>query len=104
MLITNLKKYRMENITTEEVMEKLYMFQEISVKVYEFSCCDMEIIQTDTDTQFTSKEFYEGIYIHGIWLALAAQDHQEMNGQVEVTWKKLWTIAHSIMVHTQVSD
>ena len=27
-----------------------------------------------------------------------------MNGQVEVTWKKLRTIAHSIMVHSRVSD
>ena len=53
----------MENITTEEVIDKLYMFQEIFVKVDEFSWCDMEIIQTDTDTQFTSKEFYEGIYV-----------------------------------------
>ena len=27
-----------------------------------------------------------------------------MNDQVEVTWKTLKTIAHSIMVHTWVSD
>ena len=27
-----------------------------------------------------------------------------MNGQVEVTWKILQTIAHSIMVHAWVSD
>ena len=47
--------YGMENITTEEIMEKLDMFQAIFVKVDEFSWLDMEIIQTDTDTQFTSK-------------------------------------------------
>ena len=58
--------YRMENITNEEVMDKLDMFQEIFVKVDEFNWWDMEIIQTDTGTQFTSKEFYKGIYIHGI--------------------------------------
>ena len=35
---------------------------------------------------------------------LAAQYHQEMNGQVEVKWQTLQTIAHSIMVHARVSD
>ena len=38
----------MENITTEETMEKLDMFQARLVKVYEFGWWDMERIQTDT--------------------------------------------------------
>ena len=49
------KLYGMENITTEEVMEKLDMFQERSVKVDEFGWWDMERIETDSGTQFTSK-------------------------------------------------
>ena len=36
----------MENITTEEVMEKLHMFQERFGKVDEFGWWDMERIQT----------------------------------------------------------
>ena len=47
----------MENITTEEVMERPDMFQEIFGKVDAFCCWDMEIIQTDVGIQFTSKEF-----------------------------------------------
>ena len=35
---------------------------------------------------------------------LAAQEHQEMNGQVELTQKRLRTIAHSLMVHARVSE
>ena len=35
---------------------------------------------------------------------LAAPEHQEMNGQVEATWRTLRTIAHSIMVHDRVSE
>ena len=35
---------------------------------------------------------------------LVALEHQEMNGQVEVTWRKLRTIAHSIMIHARVSE
>ena len=50
------KLYGMENITTEEVMDKLYMFQEISVKVNEFGWWYMEIILTDAGTHFTAKE------------------------------------------------
>ena len=47
----------MENITTDEVMNNIDIFQEIFLKVDEFGWCDMEIIQTDSITQFTSKEF-----------------------------------------------
>ena len=64
----------------------------------------MEIIQTDYGTQFTSKDFQEGLSIRGLQLALAAPDYQEMNGQVEVIWRTLKTITHSIMVHARVSD
>ena len=49
------KLYGMENITTEKVMEYIYMFQARSGKVDEFGWWDMEIVQTDSGTQFTSK-------------------------------------------------
>ena len=32
---------------------------------------------------------------------LAAMEHQEMNGQVKVTWRTLRTITHSLMVHAK---
>ena len=47
----------MENITTEEVMNTLDMFQEKFGKVDEFVWWDMERIQTDTGMQFNLKEF-----------------------------------------------
>ena len=47
-------------------MDKLDMFQEKSIKVDEFGWWDMEIIQTETGTQFTYKEFQEGISVHGV--------------------------------------
>ena len=37
-------------------------------------------------------------------MTLAAPEHQEMNGQVEVTWRMLRTVAHSLMVHARVSE
>ena len=37
-------------------------------------------------------------------MTLAAPEHQEMNGQVEVTWRMLRTVAHSLMVHTRVTE
>ena len=62
----------MENITTEEVMDKLDMFQVIFGKVDEFGWWDIERIQTDAGTQFTSKEFQEYIYVRGVRLELSA--------------------------------
>ena len=40
----------MENITTEEVMDKLYMFQSIFVKVDESIWWYMDKIQTESGT------------------------------------------------------
>ena len=37
-------------------------------------------------------------------MKLAAPEHQEMNGHVKVTWRKLRTIKHYIMVHARVSE
>ena len=64
----------------------------------------MERIQTYAGTQFTSKEFWEDISIPEVIIALVTPDHQEMNVQVDVTWQKLKTITHSIIVHAQVSE
>ena len=50
---------RLQNTTTEEVMDKLDMFQERFVKIDKFFWWDMEIIQTGSGTQFTSKGFQE---------------------------------------------
>ena len=94
----------MENISTEEVIDKLDMFQARFGKVDECGWQDMQIIKTGAGIQFTYKEFQEGLIVRGVRLSLSAPDYQEMNGQVEVTWLTLRTIAHSIMVRTQVSD
>ena len=40
----------------------------------------------------------------GVFLTLAAPENQEMNGQVEVTWRTLRTVAHSIMIHARVLE
>ena len=37
-------------------------------------------------------------------MTLAEPEHQEMNGQVEMTWRMLQTIAQSLMVHDRVSE
>ena len=57
-------------------MDKLDMFKAIFGKVDEFGWWDMERIQTDTGTKFTSKDFQEVPYVHEVQLALAAPEHQ----------------------------
>ena len=56
------KLYGMDNITTEEVMDKLDMFQWYI----------LEIISADEGTQFTSTEFKDECQTHGVHLTLAA--------------------------------
>ena len=98
------KLYGMENITTAEVMEKLDTFQSRFGKIYQFGWLDLERISADAGTQFTSTEFKEECQTRGICLTLAAPEHQEINGQVEVTWRMLRTVAHALMVHARVPE
>ena len=51
------KPYGMEKITTEEVMDKLDMFQSRFGKIEQFGWWDLEIISADAGTQFTLTEF-----------------------------------------------
>ena len=55
------KIYGTETITTEEVMDKLYIFQDRFGRVYEFSCWYLEIISVYAGTQLTSTEFLENV-------------------------------------------
>ena len=54
--------------------------------------------------QFILKKFKEELKTCVVHLTLAAPEHQEINGQVEVTWRTLCTIANSLMVHARVSE
>ena len=53
-------------------------------KMDQFGLWDLEIISADAGTQFTSTEFKDEFQNRGVRLTLAASEHQEMNGQVEV--------------------
>ena len=70
----------MENISTEEFMDKQVMFQAIFGKVYWFFCWDMDIIQNDAGMQFNSEVFQEGIHVRGVQISSVAPDNQEVNG------------------------
>ena len=96
------KIYGIENITTKEVMEKLDMFQSRFGQMDQFGRWDLEIISSDAGTEFTLTEFKDECQTRGVRLTLAAPEHQDMNGQVEVTWRTLRTVAHALMVHARV--
>ena len=46
-------------------------------------------------------EFKDERKNRGVHLTFAAPEHQEMNGQAEVTRRTLRTIAHSLMVNAR---
>ena len=80
------------------------MFQSIFRIIDEFGWWDFEIISANAGKQLTLTEFKEEFQTCVVCLTLAAPEHQEMNGQVEVTWRTLRTVAHSLMVHVRVSE
>ena len=75
----------MEKITTEEVMDKLDMFQSRFGKIDQFGWWDLERVSADAGAQFTLTEFKDECQTRGVRLKLAAPEYQEMNRQVEVT-------------------
>ena len=94
----------MEKITTEEVMDKLDMFQSRFGKIDQFGQWDLERISADAGTQFTSTGFKDECETRRVHFTLSAPEHQEMNGQVEVTCRTLRTVAHALMLHARVPE
>ena len=78
------------------------MFQSRFGKIDEFGWWDLEKISVDAGTQFTSTEFKDECQTRGVHLTLRAPEHQEINIQVEVTWRTLRTVANFLMVHARV--
>ena len=66
------KLYGMENITTEEVMEKLNMFQSRFGQIDQFGWWDLERISADVGTQFPLTEVKDECQTCGVCLTLAA--------------------------------
>ena len=66
----------MKKITTEEVMDKLDMFQSSFWKIDGFGWCYLERISADAGKQFTSTEFKEECQTRGDHLTLAVPEHQ----------------------------
>ena len=66
------KLYGMEQVTTEEAMEKLDMFQSRFGKIDQFGWWDLERISADAGTQFTLTEFKDECQTSGFLLTLAA--------------------------------
>ena len=64
----------MERITTEEVMDKLDMFQSRFGKIDEFGWWYLEIISVDASTQFTSMDFQDECQTRGVCLTLASTE------------------------------
>ena len=74
------KLYGMEKITTEQVINKLYMFQSKFGKIDKFRWWNLKTISADADTQFTSMEFKRECQTRGVHLRLVAPEHKEING------------------------
>ena len=77
----------MDKITTEEVMDQLDMFQSRFGQIDQIGWWDLERISAYAGMHFTSTEFKDECQTRGVCLTLAAREHQEMNGQIEVTWR-----------------
>ena len=72
----NSKNYGMDRITTEEVMDKLDMFQSRFGKIDGFFWWDLEIILADAGTQFTSMNIKDQCQTRSVNLTFAYTEHQ----------------------------
>ena len=97
------KHYGMVKFSGEEVMDNLDIFQSRFGKIDEFGWWDLKIFSADAGSQFTSTKLKK-CQNCGVHLTLASPEHQEINGEVKVTWRTLRTIAHPLMVHARVLE
>ena len=65
----------MVKITTEEVMDKLDMFQSRFVNIDEFGWWDLEIFSVDAGKKFTFTELRDKCQIRGVNLTLATLEY-----------------------------
>ena len=72
----------MERINTEEVMDKLDMFQYRYGEIDEFGWCNLEIIPSDAGTTFTSTKFQDECQNCSVHLTLVDPEYQKMDRQV----------------------
>ena len=80
-------------------MDKLGMLQSRFWIIDQFGWWDLEIILAYAVTQFNLTDFKKECQTRGVRLMLAAPQHQDMNGQVEVLCRTLRTVVHSLLVH-----
>ena len=66
----------MKKTTTEEIMDRLDMFQSRFGKIDEFGWWDLERISGDAGTQFSSTDFKQECQYHGVHLTLAEPEQQ----------------------------
>ena len=85
-------------------MYKIDLFQHRYVKIDVFGRWDLEILSVYAGTKFTSTEFQDEYQTCCVRLTLAALEHQQTNGRVEVTQRMLHTIEQSLMVHAIVLE
>ena len=90
----------MNKITTEHAMDKLYMFQSRFRRIDEFGWWDLESFSECTYTIYLNVK--KKCQTHGVHFKILAPEHQEMNGQVEVTQRTLRKISHSLMVRKRI--
>ncbi|MGH7974694.1 MAG: hypothetical protein ACREBR_04150 [bacterium] len=70
----------------------------------EFGYLDLERVQTDAGSQFTSVKFKQEALQAGFRLTIAAPRHQEQNAYCERTWQTIRTIAHKMLLHARVGQ
>ena len=80
------------------------MFQSWFWKIDKFGWWYLERISENLGYQCTLTESKEECQTRAVYLTLAAPEHQEMNGKIEVTWRTLHTIAHFLMVHVRALE
>ena len=80
------------------------MFQSRFREIDQFGWWDLERVSADAGKQFSLTKFKEECQTRGVRLTLVAPENQDMNGQVEVTWRTLRTISHALIVHARVPE
>jgi transposase InsO family protein len=96
--------YGLPNKSTESVVNTIKEYSTAFCMADAYGYIDIDRIQADAGSEFTSEEFRQFCITHQINLSLAAPKHQENNHLAERSWQTIHRMARSMLVHARLPD
>jgi hypothetical protein len=96
--------YGLPNKSSDSVVQAIKEYSATFCMADAYGYIDIDRIEADAGSEFTSEEFKQFCVSQRINISLAAPKHQENNHLAERSWQTIHRMAHSMLVHARLPD